>query len=318
MPVTMPNVVTSPRFFKNKALLAKAESTYGTDSSPTGAEWIEARNLSITPLDAETVDRNLAQPWMGSSGKIVAASWAKVSFEVLAAGSGTAGTAPKFDALLAACGFAKTVSPGVSVTYNLVSAAFASVSIYVNIDGVNHKLVGARGTVGLSLSQKQIPVLRFEFDAAFVDPAAVTMPSVTRTGWPVEEPVNDINTTALSISAVPLGFSTLELTLNTQRARLALPGPQSGVEITDRAPSGTATVIAPALATFNPFTLAWAATNVALSVTHGSAAGKKIKADAKLILSSVGYSDIEGMAAYDLSFDLVPSAGNDELAFTFL
>lgn len=314
----MPNVVLSPRFFKNKAVLAKAETTVGTDAGPTGAEWIEARNLTLTPLDAETADRNVVMPWMGVSGKIVAATWARVSFEVLAAGSGVAGTAPKIDPLLLACGFAKTVSAGVSVVYNLVSAAFGAVSLYVNIDGVNHKLVGARGTVGLSLSQKQIPVFKFEFDAAFVDPAAVTMPAITRTGWPVEEPVNDVNTTAFAINAVPLGFSTLELSLNTQRARLALPGPQSGVEITDRAPSGSATVIAPALATFNPFSLAKAATNVALTVTHGSAAGKKVKADAKLIMSSVGYSDIEGMAAYDLGFDLVPAAGNDELALTFL
>ena len=241
-----------------------------------------------------------------------------MSFEILAAGAGAAGSTPKHDPLFLACGFAKTVSAGVSVTYNLVSSAEGAVSIYINVDGVNHQMVGSRGTVSLSLSAKAVPMFKFEFDAAFVDPAAVAMPAVTMTGWPTEEPVNATNTSPVTINAIDMAFSAVDLNLATERARINLPGPQTGVELTDRAPSGSATVLAPALATFNPFGLAKSATNVALSVTHGSAAGKKVKADAKIIIGGVGYDQVEKMAAYKLDFDLVPSAGNDELAFTFL
>lgn len=315
----MPNIITTPRFWENRALLAKAEVTPGTEVVPDGAaNWIEARNLSITPMDTETADRNLILPYMGHSGKTVVAQWVKVTFETLAAGSGAAGTAPKIDPLLLACGLAKTVNAGVSVVYNLISTAFGAASIYINIDGVNHKMIGARGTVGLTLNAKAIPVFRWEFDAAFVAPAAVVMPAITRTGWPVDEPVNAVNTTPVTINAVAMAFSALDLLGANQRARLSLPGPQAGVEIVDRAPSGSATVLAPPLATIDPFALATAGTNVALSVTHGSAAGKKIKADGKIVISNVAYDQIETMAAYKIDYDLVPVSGNDELAFTFM
>jgi hypothetical protein len=56
----MPNLITTPRFWKKKAILAKLEAVVGTDSVPTGAaNWIEARNLAITPFDVETAERNI-------------------------------------------------------------------------------------------------------------------------------------------------------------------------------------------------------------------------------------------------------------------
>lgn len=315
----MPNILTSPRKFDKKALLAKLETTVGTDAVPTGAaNWIEARNLTLTPYDGETVDRGIVLPYMGHAGKIVVANWCKVTFEVLAAGAGAAGSVPKVDALLKACGFAATTEAGVSVTYNLISEAIPAVSIYVNVDGTLHQMIGSRGTVGLTLNAKAIPVFKFEFDAVFMDPAAVAMPAVTRTGWPLEEPVNATNTSPLTINATAMAFSALDLSLATERARLNLPGPQTGVEINDRAPTGTATVLAPDLATFNPFTLAKTAADITLTVTHGSAAGKKLKVDAKAVLTGANYADVEKMVAYTLNFDLKPVAGNDELAFTFM
>ena len=55
----MPNVLATPRFWEKKAILAKAETTVGTDAVPTGAaNWMEARNVSLTPYDAETAERN--------------------------------------------------------------------------------------------------------------------------------------------------------------------------------------------------------------------------------------------------------------------
>lgn len=314
----MPNVISSPRFFKNKLVIAKAEATVGTDAVPdAAANWVEARNLSLTPLDAETVDRNLALPYMGNSGKISVAQWVKASLEIAVAGSGTAGTAPKHDALLLACGMAKTLTEGTSVIYNLVSTGFGAVSMYINVDGVQHQMIGARGTVGVSMSAKQIPVFKFEFDAAFVDPSAVVMPVVNRSGWPIEEAVNAENTSPLTINGVDLGFSALELALNNERKRLSLPGPQTGVEISDRKPSGNATVLAPALTVFDPFALVKAGATLPISVTHGTAAGKKVKVDAKVVVIGSGYDEIEGMTGYKLDMEPTPVSGNDELAFTF-
>ena len=48
------------RYVRNTVVLAKVESTYGTDSTPTGtANSMLVSNLSINPLNAGNVDRAL-------------------------------------------------------------------------------------------------------------------------------------------------------------------------------------------------------------------------------------------------------------------
>lgn len=315
----MPNLLATPRFWKSKAILVKNEVTYGTDAAPTGAaNWIEARNVNFQPYDAETAERNIDMPYLGSSGKVVVAKWGKLTFDVLLAGSGGAGTAPKYSPLLLACGTAETIVAATSATYNLVSSAMASATMWVNIDGVYHKLVGGRGTLSGKASAKGIPLLNFSFDCCYVTPEAAAMPAVTRTGWQIDEGVNAANTTALTLNGVGLAFSELDFAFGNQLARINLPGPQVEVAITGRSPTMGLTVLAPPLATFNPYALADAGTNVNASFTHGSVAGRKAKVDAKVIVSGVDYAEVDGMLAYKLTLDPTPVSGNDELTYTCL
>lgn len=315
----MPNVITAPRFWKNKAILVKAETTYGTDAAPTGAaNWIEARNVQLNPFDAETQERNIEMPWMGSAGKVVVSSWGKLSFDMLLAGSGAAGTAPKWAPVVMGCGTAETISAGVSAAYNLISAGFIGLTVWVNIDGVYHKFVGSRGDLKLKMSAKGIPMISVDLTCIYAAPVTAAMPAVTRTGWQVDEGVNSVNTTALTLNGINFAFSSFDFSLGNKVARINLPGPQVEVAITDRAPSGSVTVLAPALATFDPFALATAGTQVTATLTHGSAAGRKVKADVKVVVSNVDYDNIDGMLAYKLQLDPTPSAGNDEFALTAL
>lgn len=314
----MPNLIASPRFYKNKAILLKAEATVGTDAVPAPlANWIEARNVQFTPMEAETAERNIDVPYFGNGGKLQVAQYARLSFEVALAGPGTAGDAPKVAPALLACALSETLTAATSAAYNLVSTAIGACSIYVNIDGALHKMVGSRGTVGVRLNAKAIPVLVFEFQSIYVDPSAQTLPAVDRSGWPVEEPVSAANSTKLTLGGVDLAFSALELSLANQIARINLPGPQIECAVTDRRPTGSVTVLAPAFGTWDPFAVAKAGTNVALSTTHGSAAGKQVKIDANVVLTDVAYEQIEGMAAYRIALEPTPVAGNDELALTY-
>lgn len=315
----MSNLISTPRFWKNKAILVKTETVYGTDATPTGAaNWIEGRNVSFQPYDAETAERNIDMPWLGSSGKVVTAKWGKLKFDVLMAGSGAAGTAPKYAPLLLACGTAETLVAATSAAYNLVSSAFGSATMWINIDGVYHKLVGGRGELAGKASAKGIPLLSFSFDCCYVAPEAAAMPAVTRTGWQFDEGVNAVNTTALTLNGVQLAFSELDFALGNQLARINLPGPQVEVAITGRSPTMGLTVLAPPLAAFNPFALADAGTNVNVSFTHGSTAGRKAKVDGKVIVSGVEYAEVDGMLAYKLNVDPTPVSGNDELTYTCL
>ena len=315
----MANLLGAVRNFKRKALLIKAEAAVGTDAVPTGLlNYIEARNVTLTPLDVATADRNIILPYFGVGGTLIVGKYAKVSFEVALVGPGAAGTAPKISPLLLACAFAETIVAGASAAYNLVSEAIGAVTIYINIDGAVHKMVGARGNVAIALSAQGIPLLKFNYEAVFIDPAAQAMPAIDATGWPIESPVSAANTLPVTLGGVALAFSTLDLDLGNQLKRIDLPGPQVEVVIVDRKPTASITVLAPPLATFNPFDLATAGTSITMTTTHGTTAGAKAKIDAKVRVIGADYADIEGMLAYKLTLEPAPVSGNDEIALTYL
>ncbi|MBP9800652.1 MAG: hypothetical protein KBD39_11115 [Sterolibacterium sp.] len=315
----MANLITSPRFWKNKALLFKAETVYGTDPTPSGStDWIEARNVNFQPYDAETVERNIDMPYMGGSGKVVVERWAKASFDVYMGASGTAGTAPKWADLMLACGTAETVVAATSVSYELVSTGIKSITAWINVDGVYHKLSGGRGTVSGKIDAKGVPMLSFEFDFIYSGPVAAAMPSVTRTGWAMDVGANAANTTALTLGATSLAVQSMDFALGNSIARLSLMGPQHEVMITNRAPTLNVTVAAPALGDFNPFALADGGASQTLEITHGLGAGKQIKLTANALLNGVEYGEIEGLLGYRLSFLPTPVLGNDELAIVCL
>lgn len=315
----MSNLIATPRVWDKKAVVLKAEAIYGTDATPTGAaNWYEARNVQLTSYDTVTAERNTIENWLGNGGKIVASKWSKLSFEIALAGSGAAGTAPKWADALLACGFAETVAAGVSVTYNLISSAIPSVTAYLEVDGVLYTFVGCRGSVRLRLNSAGIPVMAFELTSIYTAPAAGAISGIVKTGWTYEDAVNSVNTGKVTLGAADLAFSTFEVDLANQIARLNLPGPQVEVMLRDRAPTASLTVLAPALATFNPYSLADAGGTVNLTNTHGTVAGKKVKTDAKVRVVGVAETEIEGMAAYTLNLDLMPVSGNDELTVTVL
>lgn len=315
----MANLLSNPRKWRNKTILVKSEATYGVDSTPTGAaNWVEARNLTLTPMDTDKAATNIMLPYMGNSGDIVVGQWAKLSFDIVLAPSGAVGVAPKWAALLMACGMAETVAAGISVTYNLISNNFPSVVAYMNIDGTLHKLLGMRGEVKAKVNAKAAPSFSFSFEAVYVTPSADALPTVTRTGWMQEEGVNSANTSAVSINAVPLSYSSFDWSFGNKVSRMDLPGPQREIVITDRSPQASITVLAPALAAFNPFALIEAGTIVPITTTHGSAAGKKVKTDLLARIIGMDYDKIEEMVAYKLTLQPIPVIGNDEIVLTCL
>lgn len=104
----MPSVTN--RFFARKAVLAKIESTYGTDAVPTAAlNSIEARNVQFTPLDAAYVTNDAEVAYYGQSPEIPVAQAARLQFDVVLQGPGTAGSAWAGGVLLRSAGFAETL-----------------------------------------------------------------------------------------------------------------------------------------------------------------------------------------------------------------
>ena len=96
---------------RRRTILAKIETTYGTDPIPTGAaNAMLVRNLNPVPQNVNLVSRDMIRPYFGNSDKLPGTLYAGIDFEVELAGSGTAGTAPAWGVLMRACGFSETLN----------------------------------------------------------------------------------------------------------------------------------------------------------------------------------------------------------------
>lgn len=313
----MPALTT--RFWRKKAVLVKIETTYGVDAIPTGAaNAVEARNVSFTPMKNKMVDQNIDLPYLGSQVQIAVGTEVNLNFDVALAGSGTAGTAPAYGPLLRSAGMSETVSAGVSAVYAPISASFESATVYINIDGVNHKLLGCRADVGIKLPGAAIPLYSFKITGLYGGIADTALPALTMTAWQKPLAVNNVNTGTFSLH----GFATALYDLNIQMGNQVLHRDNiiglEDVLITDRKAAGDLTIQAPKQAEKDFYALAQAAVTGSLTVTHGTAAGNKVViASPGVQVLDPSLSDSSGVAAMKLGLRFVPSAaGNDELSIT--
>ena len=308
-----------PLLTRKRLILAKTETTYGTSASPAGSDAVLVRNLDITPIQAETVSRDLIRPYLGNSEQILAQTRVEVTFEVELAGSGTAGTAPRYGALLKACGLSETVVASTSVTYAPVSASFGSCTIHVNVDGVLHPITGCRGTFELSAEVGQIPTISFTMTGIYNAPTDTAAPNTTYTNQATPQIFKAGNTTAFSIMSYSACLQSLSFEVANEVVYRELVGCDKSVIITNRAPSGTAVIEAPALATKDFFAIANNDTTGAVTFQHGQTAGNIITFTAqKIDIGQPTYSDQDGIQMLNLPYVALPtSAGNDELSLAF-
>ena len=309
-----------PLLGRKKIVAAKIETTYGTDAAPTGTNAILVRNLSLTPQESDFVDRNLIRPYLGRSQQIPAGIRVVLEFEVELAGSGAAGTAPGWGALMRSCGFSETISAGVSVTYAPISASFESTTIYFNVDGVLHKMTGCRGTWSLNMQVKQLPTLKFTLTGiynAVTDTAALT-PNFTAFQTPL--PVTNVNTTPFTLHGYAAVMSEMSIDLSANIVHRTLVGGSEQVLFTDRQPQGSITIEATTVAAKDWWTAAKNSTTDALSLTHGTVAGNKVTIAAPNVqLTKPTYTDLDGVQMLQMGMNLIPgSSGNDEITVTCL
>jgi len=303
-----------PKLIRKSVILAKIESTAGTDPTPTGSSnAILVRNLSITPLAGNTVSRDLVRPYLGEFDQIFAEKHVEIEFEVEYAASGTAGTAPAYGPLLKACAMSETISAGVSVTYAPVSTGFSSVTIYMNVDGLLHKITYARGTVDIELTANQIPVFKFKFIGVYNAVTDTAAPTPTYTGFQTPFIVDNTNTTGFSFfSVTSLVLESLMVSIGNQVEYRSLIGSTS-TEIVDRRTSGEVVFEMPPVSTLDIFGSAIANTTGAISIAHGVGAGKILTlASTKVDIGQPSYQDSQGIQMVRTPFVMLPTSGNDE------
>jgi hypothetical protein len=310
------------KLYRKRTVLIKVESTYGTDSTPTGTDACQVRNLEVTPVQSDIVSRDLIRPYLGASPQLIANNRVQVTFEVEYAGSGTAGTAPRYGSLLKACGFSETIVASTSVTYAPVSTSFSSVTMYYSTDGVRHKVTGARGTYSLNLTANQIPVINFTMTGQYVAPTDTADPTPTFTTQATPKIFNDTNTTAFTLfSETDLPLQSCQLDIGNEVVYRELINSDKEVLIVNRSGSGTLAIEMPTLASHDFFADAIASTTGDLSIVHGTAGGNIVtlaSAANAISLGAPAYSEDSGIVMLNLPYTLVPStAGNDEFTLAY-
>jgi len=304
---------------RKRVILIEAESSYGTDPTPTATDVVLVRDLSITPQSSDVVNRDVVRPFLGASEQLLANTSVEVSFSVELAGSGAAGTAPRYGAALKACGLSETVSSGTSVTYAPVSSSFSSVTIHYNTDGVRHKVTGARGTVVLNASVGEIPSLDFTFTGIYNAPDDSALPSVTYGNQATPLVFKNGNTTSFQLLSFSAALMSLSMDLGNSTVYRELVGGTKEVIITDRAASGSVSIEAVALSSKDYFAAALTDSSLGnLTITHGTAAGNIVAlSSTKVDIGDVAYGEADGIQMLEIPYTLVPSASGNELSLVF-
>lgn len=297
-------------------LLAKAETTYNTDPTPTaGSNAILVENLAYSYAGARAADRSGAvKPGLVPLKNLYAGSLLEVTFDVEIKGSGSAGTAPAFGPLLLACGLEETIVAATSVQYNPASdpADHGSVTIWLYEDGIRYKITGCRGSFTMSLQTAQVGKISFRMvghlsnraDASLVTPTLSSVVPPVLVGVPFE-----IDSYQAVITKFELDPGITVATPDN----IASSDGYGDVRITGHAPTFTIDPEATVLATYDWVTKWQANTAVVIAVgTIGSTAGNRYALGAAgAVYSEVGNGDRDGIITREIKGQLTDSGGTD-------
>jgi hypothetical protein len=128
-----------PRKFRRLAVLMKLEAEAGTAETPAAADALLLQDVTLTPMEADRVERNVIRPYLGARPAVLAALRARVQATVDLAGSGAAATLPPWTTALRSSGMAVrqlaaahsgTAAAGAASTITLAAGASATADAY--------------------------------------------------------------------------------------------------------------------------------------------------------------------------------------------
>lgn len=300
-------------------LLAMVESVYGTDPGPTtGSHAIIGFNPEIT-LETDPLERPDCALSLSRLKELGGKRRMKISFETELRGSGSLGVAPEgLSALFQACGLSESVSVGVSVTYAPASSSMKSCTIYMYLDGVLIKLLGAVGDFELSVKAGEVAKIKWTMSATYSTPSDVSFPTSFTPDAVVPVVAKNLTATFDSYAAI---IQELTLKMNNtvaERPDLTATHGVRGFAITDRNPDGTLKMESVTNAVKNLFTKYEADTVQVLSVAYGTVGGNICTITASQArIRQLGYEDSDGIVATPIEIQLSRSTKDDELSLVF-
>lgn len=301
---------------KRTVLLAKVESTYGSDPTPTNtADAIEAYDVAVT-INADMKERAPGNSNISMFPEERGKTAVEVKFSTKVQGSGTAGTRSRQDPLFASCGMDSIIISSSSITNNPISSSIPSITLWVYIDGIIHKVNGCVGDMDIDLTASEFGIINWTFkglyaiptDGAIVDPTFDT---------PDPEIVKACTFTFGTYAAI---IEKLTFKLGNTIAERPDLNQTEGIKgycITGRNPEGSMTVEAVLRATCNAdfYSYFHSRTVKSLSFVLGATAGNILTwTSSYCYLRAPVWGDREGVRTFECSFQIAKSSGNDEWA----
>ncbi|MCX7360930.1 MAG: hypothetical protein NTV97_03475 [Alphaproteobacteria bacterium] len=289
---------------EHMCVLAKIESSYGTDPTPTGgANAVLLRNVDIDIAQGDRIPRDILRAGMGHVAMFLVGRRVTMTCTVDLAGAGAAGTAPPWGPIIRSCAVAEAITADTKVDYTSIDTSFESSTIYFNLEGTRTKMVGVRGSAKLQLAKGKLPAIVFQLTGLWVSDTAVAFPSLTLTGWIDPVPVTKVNTPTFTLDSQAVVASSFELDLGVSVAYRELINLKE-IAVQDRLPTMSTTFEELPIGTKNFFAMMGGA-SIALDIVHGITAGNIVEiTSSTLQVIDVKRSEDQKIAMLNLSGNL--------------
>lgn len=303
--------------WRRKVILAKLEVTYGVDPTPAQAtDGILAMNMTIS-LEADKLEREIDRAYFSANPFVLVGRRCIVEFDFEPLGSSTVGNAAPCGPLLQACAHAEVLVPTTSATYNPISSAIKSATIYYWMGDQKFAITGCRGSVSFDTSIKQFPKAHAKLTGLFAIPTATAIVTPTLTSWQ-DPPAIETETWSLTINGTAV--NAISMTLDQAQETPIHEGSESReVASLDRKSNGSLRLYDPGVGTFDLWTLAKNHTKVPVVSTLNGGAGKTVTltvSNAQLELPK--FTEVDKAVGLEVAYAAIAGSGNDEytLAFT--
>jgi len=216
-------------------------------------------------------------------------------------------------------GATSVYSISANATYTPVSSGFETLTIYYNVNGVRHKLTGAKGSVSFTMSANERPAMKFSFTGVFNTVVDASEATANFSAFQVPPPITSTNTIASiagkltdgSASGVQLQSWSLDMANAVKHRQLV---GSAGVILTDRAPAGSVSLEATTVAFKDWFEYVRTSSTDPMFIENGTVAGNIVNIYApKLQLTAPTYADSDGITMFNANTLALPDVGNDEV-----
>lgn len=308
-----------------KVLLAKLESTYNTDPTPTAsADAIQVENLKYAFTNQKMGDRPEVSPGLHTFQQIYGQSLMQLTFDMEVKGAGSAYSAsvlPEIHVPLRICGIGAAIVTTVgaeTVTYTPAESSHASATFYLYHDGIRYIITGCRGDCKVKIATAEKVVMSFTITGHWNAKADVALatPTLDTHAPPVARGQS------FAIGGYSAVIATLEFGFNN---KLAMPPSINATDgfdeivITGRDVSGSFDPTLALVAT-KDFDALWRAGTTGALATGaiGSTQYNKVTFSMPVVYArDIGFSDRDGVSVVNYSFGAAISAGSDEVTILF-